>query len=223
MKRFLFFTFLLTYSLSYGQRDSIPLGTKYKEDQIYLSLSYNQLFNQPTGVSSSGFSYGFNAGVIKDIPINKQGSWALGIGVGYSFNSFNHGLQIDSQNGIDTFSIDNVLDENSMSIHSIDIPFEIRWRNSNAQRYNFWRVYPGFKLSYNLKNSFSSTSNGVSNTIKNIDSFKDLQYGLTLSVGYDAFNLNVYYSLSPLFENATLNGESIDTKMIRVGLIVYIL
>lgn len=207
----------------WAQRDSIPLGTSYKEDQFYLGISYNRLNNQPVGVSGSGFSYGFALGGIKDISISKQGNWALGIGLGYAFESFNHGLQITSANGVDQFSTDNVLDSNTMSLHALEMPLEIRWRNSNAQKYKFWRVYPGFKLSYNIRNSFSSVSNGISAKAKNIDSFRNFQYGPSLSVGYDAVNLHVYYALTPLFENATLQGQTIDTRILQIGLIIYIL
>ncbi len=224
MKKSIITAFLFISFLSWSQRDSIPLGEKYREDQLYISVAYNQLFDQPDGVGSSGFSYGFNAGFIKDIPLNRQGNWAIAIGLGYSFDSFNHRMQVSSVNGTDDFSTRNPLESNTMMLHAIELPFEIRWRNSNAQKYKFWRFYPGFKLSYNFSNQFKSVSQGLSNSVSNIDSFQNLQYGLSLSLGYDAFNLNFYYGLSSLFDNnATLNNQSIETKILRVGLIVYIL
>lgn len=223
MKNLITLLLLFFFSYVYCQRDTIPLGTKYKEDQFYISISYNQLFQQPDGVSGSGFSYGLNVGVVKDISLSKQGNWALGIGLGYAFDSFNHGMQVLSQNGIDQFTINNVLEENTMSFQSLEVPIELRWRTSNAQKYKFWRIYPGFKFSYNLSNKFSSVSNGTTVKASGLNSFNDLQYGVTLSVGYDAFNFHVYYALSPLFDNATLNSQPIDTRVLRMGLIIYIL
>ena len=218
---FILLSFFVTNLVA--QRDSLPLGSKYKEDQLYVSVLYNQLYQQPKGVSSSGFSYGFNLGFFKDIPLNQKGNWALGLGLGYSIDSFNHGMQVTSDNGVDGFSIDNILDENLMRIQSIELPLEIRWRNSNAQKYKFWRVYPGIKFSYNTSNKFRSLSNGIVTSVSNISSFNRFQYGITLAAGYDAFNLKVYYSLTPLFNDAYLGGQSIETRILRVGLVVYIL
>ena len=184
---------------------------------------YNQLFNQPTGVSSSGFSYGLNIGMFKDISMNKKGSWAFAFGVGYSLDVFNQGLQVTTLNDVDQFSIDNILDQNTMNLQFIEFPIELRWRNSNAQKYKFWRIYPGFKFSYNLSNKFNSVSNGTKLSASNINSFQNLHYGLTLSVGYDAFNFHIYYQLNPAFKGGILNGESIDTRILKMGLIIYIL
>ena len=41
----------------YGQKDSLQLGDKYLEDQLYFGVTYNQLFSQPNTVVGSGFSY----------------------------------------------------------------------------------------------------------------------------------------------------------------------
>jgi hypothetical protein len=64
-----------------------------------------------------------------------------------------------------------------------------------------------------------------SNQIKysNISSYKKLQYGLTISAGYDAFNINVFYGLTPIYKNASMNVESIDTKILKFGLTFYFL
>lgn len=205
-----------------SQRDTLPLGTKYREDQLYVSVLYNQLFEQPEGVSSSGFSYGMNLGFIKDIPLSRGGKWAIGIGLGYAFDYFNHGLQVTSKDP-DTFSIDNVLSQNIMSLHSLELPFELRWRNSNAQRYKFWRVYPGFKLRYNIANRFRSGSNSGTIDLNGLNSVRELQYGATLSAGYDAFNLHLFYGFSSVFEDAVLNGQDINSRIVKIGIIVYIL
>ena len=68
-----------------GQKDSLSLGNKYAEDQVYFMISYNQLFHQPTTVKRSGFSYGLSAGFMKDQILNKQGSVSMALGFGYNF------------------------------------------------------------------------------------------------------------------------------------------
>jgi len=75
---------------------------------------------------------------------------------------------------------------------------------------------------------FASTSkfNGSPENIKlkNIDHFEKIQYGFTLSVGYNTWNAYLYYALNPMFKNeAKIDGESLDINAIKIGLIFYIL
>ena len=54
---------------------------------------------------------------------------------------------------------------------------------------------------------------------------RDFQYGLTLNVGYNTFNIHIYYALSSLFNDGIIvqSGEAIEYKPLKVGLIFYIL
>lgn len=222
-KYFLFiFLFLLTISLS-AQKDSLQIGDKYSEDQLYLLISYNQLYNQPSQVKGSGFSFGLSSGYIKDITLNKSGSFAVGLGAGYNYDSFNHGLKVLQVNNEVTFEVDNTLTSNELSIHSLEFPLEIRWRNSNAKKYKFWRIYLGFKASYNLSNTFRYNNGTESFSFKNVSRFNKWQYGLTLSAGFDAFNAHVYYGLTPILQDSSIGTTDISTKIIRIGLIFYLL
>ena len=70
------------------------VNSLYKEDQFCFGVTYNLLANMPQGMSQNGFSSGFHFGFIKDIPINKNRNWAIGLGLGYSANSINQNLLI---------------------------------------------------------------------------------------------------------------------------------
>lgn len=224
MNRFFFITFLLIFvsNLS-AQKDSLQIGDRYAEDQIYASISYSQFFNQPSSISRSGFSYSFSTGLIKDIILNKSGNVSIALGVGYGFDFFNHELKVNEFNGITNFSASTSLDSNVFKSHNLEFPFELRWRTSTARRYDFWRIYGGVKFLYNLSNKFQFVENSTEFTYKNVNSYNSFQYGITLSAGYDVFNVNFYYSLVPLFNNATINGEDINTSILKFGLIFYIL
>lgn len=214
---------ILSFSL-YAQKDSLRLGDKYLEDQLYITISYNQLFNQPNAVIGSGFSYGLNTGYIRDISLIKSGKLALGVGIGYAFDSFNHGYKITSQNNTVIVDADpSIVTTSKLKLHSLEFPFEIRWRTSNANKYKFWRIYTGFKISYNLKNTLEYTSNSVLNEYSNIERFNKIQYGLTVSAGYSTFNFSLYYGLTPLLKSSTLGTNPINTKVLKLGLIFYIL
>ena len=79
--------------------------------------------------------------------------------------------------------------------------------------------------SYNdhFSNKFQFTENDINFKYKNVDAYRKLQYGLTVSAGYTDFNAYVFYGLTPIFENAKFNGEDINTRILKFGLIFYIL
>jgi hypothetical protein len=222
-KTFVFYGLLLCIGISYGQKDSLQLGDYYADDQLYFIISYNQLFDQPSEVRGSGFSYGLTGGFIKDIIVNKQGSFSVGLGVGYNFDSFNHGLRVSEVNDEVTFEVDNFVNTNELTIHSLEFPFEIRWRTSTAKEYSFWRIYTGLKVSYNLSNTFKFDDGTQSSSFQNVSRFNDWQYGLTLSVGYGALTAHMYYGLTPILKNSSLGTGNISTKIVRIGLIFYLL
>lgn len=225
MKKVIVVFAIFSATFSFAQKDSLALGEHYADDQLYFLMSYNQLFNQPNTVKASGFSYSLSTGFIKDIILNNSGSFSLGLGVGYSYDFFNHGLKVSRSNGQTSFEIDNALISNKLLSHNIEFPLEFRWRNSTAQKYSFWRIYAGLKASYNFANTFRFDDGTNISTFKNIPEFTNWQLGLTLSVGYDAFTAQMYYGLNSIFSDAKISGtnEDINTKILKVGLIIYLL
>ena len=222
--RFTLLYFLLISFLTFAQKDSLSLGDRYADDQIYFSVSYSQLYNQPTGITKSNFSYALSGGFIKDIILNKSGTIAIAGGIGLGYDFFNHELKVDEVGGTTVFTNDITTSKNIFKSYNLEFPFEIRWRTSTAIKYNFWRIYTGVKFLYNLDNNFQYID-ANSNLIKyrKVSSYNKLQYGLTISAGYDAFTMNVFYGLSPVFKNGLLNGKAVDTKILKFGLIFYFL
>ncbi|WP_299057848.1 porin family protein [uncultured Polaribacter sp.] len=218
-----FLFFFISVSIL-AQKDTLQLGDRYAEDQIYATISYAQFFNQPTTIFKSNFSYGLSAGYLKDISLNKKGTIAMAIGFGYGFDYFNHKLTVQEVNSTTLFSDQTGNESNIFTSQNLELPFELRWRTSNATKYDFWRIYAGIKFLYNLSNNFKfiDTNNSVFNS-SNVSSYNKLQYGLTLSTGYDEFNFHIFYGLSPVFKDSTLNGENINTKILKVGLVFYLL
>jgi len=223
MKKLVFLFFLFFTSIVFSQRDSLQIGERYLEDQIYFGVTYNQLYDQPTLVRGSGFSYGLNVGYIKDIPLIRSGNVALAIGVGYAFDSFNHGLKVSEVNNEVVFEIDTNLASNSLKIYALEFPLEFRWRTSTANKYKFWRIYTGVKFSYNLKNTFRYETAVNTFDYSNVNRFQKIQYGITLSAGYAAFNFNLYYGITPLLKNASIGTNEISTKVLKMGLVFFLL
>lgn len=224
MNRIIFFFFLsLAVFNTYAQRDSLQLGDRYAEDQIYVSISYAQFGKQPTGITRSTFSYGVSTGFLKDFILNKKGNISVAAGVGYGFDFFNHELRVEEINNSTLLNPSGDIGSNVFKAHNLEFPLELRWRTSTAKRYDFWRIYAGIKFLYNFSNTFQFTENAIDFKYKNVSAYRKLQYGLTLSAGYTEFNAYLFYGLTPIFNSATINGENINSNILKFGLIFYIL
>jgi hypothetical protein len=216
------------FSQNNDNTDKSELYKDYREDQFYLSVTYNLLNNKPDDVNQNGFSSGFHFGFIRDMPINEKRNLALGLGIGLSSNSYNQNISILKSNNELAYSIINEseinVSKNKFTTYLVEVPFEFRWRTSTAEDYNFWRIYSGFKVGYLFYNSSKIKSEEGDENLSNLDDFNKIQYGLTMSVGYGTWNFHVYYGLNSIFDDtAKLDGKAIDMKAFKIGLMFYIL
>jgi len=224
MKRIYWIIFLLFFvEINYAQNNLSSKDDKYLEDQIYISLTYNLLLNKPPLINQNGFSGGISFGFIKDLPINKKRTFGFGLGIGYSYNALIQNLKISQVNGTTIFEEAVDYSSNKLSLKSIDIPVEFRWRNSTPSKFKFWRIYSGVKFSYitTVKSKYRDSNDYI--VTKNITEINRLQYGITLAAGYGTWNLFMYYALNPIFNNANLNNEKVNFKQLNVGLKFYIM
>lgn len=207
---------------------------KYLEDQFYLGITYNFLLNKPSDFTQRNLSYGLQGGIIKDIPINAKRTLAIGIGLGYAINSYYSNLWASETSDGVTYSIidqdviiigdeEITVKRNKIETHLVELPLELRWRNSSPNEHKFTRIHAGMKLGY----VFSAQSKLVTSLDKTSFGNPDVrkfQYGLTFNIGYNTFNAHIYYSLSSLLDGSTtVDGESLEMKPMRIGFIFYIL
>lgn len=200
---------------------------RYLEDQLYVGITYNFLLNKPEGVTQRNLSYGLQAGIIKDLPINSKRNLAFGIGLGYAVNSYNTNLQaIEAANGIQYMAISSTTSfkRNKIETHLIEMPIEFRWRNSTADSYKFWRIYTGVKLGYVVGSRSKFVSDDSKQSFYNTDT-ENFHYGLIFNFGYNTFNIHAYYSLNDLFEKETITTDNVTIGFtpLRIGIIFYIL
>ncbi len=202
MSRTLQFLFACFFSTALFAQDSLSIQqSKYLEDQFYIGLTYNLLLNKPESVTQQNLSYGLQLGFIKDIPLNKERNFGVGVGLGYAVNSYYSNLQaIQTDDGI----VYSVIDEdfeykrNKIETHLIEMPLEIRWRNSTATEHRFWRIYTGFKLGYIVGTRSKLVTDTSKDSFYNRDT-ENFRYGLMLNVGYNTFNIHIYYYLYDFF------------------------
>lgn len=220
MKFFLLFASYFVFSQQ--NIDLKEIDSLYREDQFYITLGYNLNQNKPTDYIQNGYSAAASIGILRDIPINKTRTWALALGVGYNYNTIRNNLRI-SELTPTTFSIESDYNKNNLYFHTVEFPFEIRWRNSTPNSHKFWRIYPGFKAQYLFSSNYKFEGNGVAYQYKNLSNLNKWQYGPYIAIGYNTVNIYTYYSLSPLFKNSNLNNTPIKINTFAVGLQFYIL
>lgn len=229
-----FWLLLLIPMMGISQEETINpeeepyVDLRYREDQFYFGISYNILTNEPPGMSARGLSGGLHGGFLRDIPINERRNLAVAVGLGLSYDQFGQNFFIgEDSEGNSVFRVldDNVdFTQNRFAMAMVELPLEFRWRTSTPTDYRFWRIYAGARIGYGYwyKSTFKQPGNNVNQT--NISEFNPVRIAATLSFGYNTFNFFASYSINPLFKNAyTEEGEKINLRSLKVGLMFYIL
>ena len=221
-KNLFFLTSLISFSL-FSQSNQELLDQTYREDQLYFGSSYFIQSESIPDFKQNGFSGNFQFGFIRDIPLNKSSTRAIGVGLGYERNFFTSNIQpIQDNSKIDyRIVVSKFLEsKNKISFNSISIPIEYRWRTSNINEFKFWRIYSGFKL----KKNFPLYSNPSYGSELTIDKIEDWTSSIYLNAGYNTWNISLEYDLNPLIKNKkTLDGNNLNLSFFRLGLIFYIL
>ena len=229
--RILLFIIPFFVSLSVlAQKDEIDfdaVDSLYREDQFYINFTYNSVRKSPDGFDQNKFSPGISLGFLRDMPINKDRTLAIAAGLGYSIASYNHNLIINTSATTNQYSligegVDYTTDR--LTLHFIDLPIEFRWRTSTPENHQFWRIYTGIKLSYLLHDIYkyeSATLNIKSTGNTDLNAF---HYGAYAAVGWNTWNLYLYYGFNPLFKSsAQIQNRSIEMSALNIGLMFYIL
>jgi hypothetical protein len=197
----------------------------YREDQFYVGITYNVLTNLPKGIRQNGFSSQISVGFLRDMPINKNRTYAIAVGAGLSYANYQQNLVTSENLGVINYEIINAADLSKGKLEQvfIDIPIEFRWRNSTPTSYKFWRVYTGFKFQYLIFDKSRFEAPDFSSTVTNNPDLNKLQYGPYIAVGFNTWNFQAYYGINSLYKNVFVNNESIDMKTLNIGLMFYIL
>ncbi|WP_395058903.1 porin family protein [Flavobacterium sp.] len=198
----------------------------YREDQFYFGVTYNVLNLKPKDVSQNSFSTGLSLGFLRDFPINKDRTFAIAPGLGFSYNNYKENLVVDNLDGTINYSIIESginYKKNKLALYFVDLPIEFRWRTSTFDSHKFWRVYTGFKLSYLILSQSRYLDATQNFKINNNPDINKMHYGAYISAGYNSWNLYAYYGLQNMFKNGSLNGNPIEISTLNIGLMFYVL
>jgi hypothetical protein len=220
-------TFFCTCSIILsGQTDINKILKPYKEDQIYIGLSFINLTSKNKELKQNGLSSHFHFGVVKDIPLVLSGKVGLGLGFGYSFQHYKSNLIRSDFSDNKYFYTINRSDSNSekmlISFNSLEIPLSIRLRNSSITDFEFWRFYTGIKFQRNFYSKISSS--GIKKNVSN--DINPWTQELYLSFGYNTWNFYFSYGLKPIIKRSKLEdsyNENLNFNALKIGLIFYLL
>ena len=220
---FFLFIGLFSHEILLAQDETLA-DSLYREDQIYLGVSFAVLLSDQSDFKPQGLSRHFQFGVVRDIPLSENGQFALGIGLGMSFQRYNTNvIRSDDFNSNTSYTVSRNLEDNPFlfSLQSLDLPLSIRWRNSSSKVYIFWRIYGGisFQWNYRIYAKNEDMSFSVSKDIQNIGATTHLSFG------YNTWNFYIAYKLTPFFNPTSFsNGATpFDISPLKIGLIFYLL
>ena len=223
--RKLFFVFFFYTQLSLNAQslnnDEIVF---YREDQIYTGFSFISLESNNKSFSQRGLSSHFQIGIVRDIPLISSGKFAIGLGLGYSFQNYNSNLIRFNTDRVDpVFIVNNTLKQKSkITLNFIEFPISLRWRNSSPNDYQFWRVYTGIKFQRNLFSRLKYSSNDIKNISDEVNKWNKEVY---LSFGYNTWNFYLSYGLNQIMKNLRdqYSKKSFKIRPLKIGLIFYLL
>ncbi|MCK6606889.1 MAG: PorT family protein [Flavobacterium sp.] len=211
--------FLFFVSIGFSQSDTKPVvDSLFREDQFYVSISYNFLQNKPDNFSQYSFSTGLSAGFLRDFPISENRHWAIAPGIGYSFNDLKQNIDFSSISN----STDTEIVKSRIILHYVDFPLELRWRNATPDSHKFWRIYGGFMASYLINGKFKYDGDLGSGTENINDLLNKFQYATYLTFGFNTWNAYIHYGLNPFFDKNKTTTEN-DVTTLKIGLMFYIL
>ena len=217
MKKLLKIIFLLSFFCVSAQQNDLD----FREDQFFFSFSYPFFSNNPSDLIQNKFSYSYSLGFVRDFPINIKRTIALGIGLGFEKSVVynNYKIYEDENEFVSTIIIDDY-NQNFLSLSSIKIPFEFRWRSADEINHSFWRIYSGIGLKIPTKIKAMYSANGteeISFLPKNSPVFD-----FNIAVGYNTWN--IYFSTDlKSFTNEFNKNSNYDIKFTKIGLVFYVL
>lgn len=203
-----------------SKKDSVTLDYKYREDQFYFGISHTLMQGKPVGFKGNSVSLGMDVGFLRDFPINKSRTIAIAPGFGFSYQNLRNNFGLAEDGSYTTLPS---YKKNSLSLHMLDFPIELRWRTSTPESHKFWRTYVGFKASYVLGSRIKTSTDTYSTTVRGDDNINKWLLGMYVGAGFNTWNFYAYYGLNPIYKEAPIKDDSEKLRLFKVGVIFYIL
>ncbi len=207
----LFFSCLSVFAQEEEQTEKKPRTQENEaKDRLVLGFSFDNWLHDVDSLTTKWNSFGFHAYFMYDIPLGKSRfSAAPGFGFSGSWVKNNSALD-DSNDSIGTFFTPLSIDykRNSLARVFFDVPVELRYRSKPNPKNKSFKMAAGVIGGIQMSNRTSIKSNDPAispsgdTKIFRTHRYGDLmkfRFGPTFRVGYGAFNLFFYYSVTNMF------------------------
>lgn len=196
--------------------------TSFREDQIYFSIAYPYFSDVPSELIQNKLSYSFSLGFIRDMPINKKRTLAVGLGLGWESSTVFNNMQFEVlDDAVTATAIQGKYQKNVLNMQSFAVPFELRWRSATELKHAFWRIYSGMSFHLPIQLTAKNTSlEGVQKSTSLPHSSTLLRWNIHF--GFNTWNISIAHDFRPWAKSNTTNN-SFDIKFTKIGLIFYIL
>ncbi len=218
MRKLLLLLFLGSV-LQAAAQDEVP---SFREDQIYFSIAYPYFSDAPSELIQNKLSYSFSLGFIRDMPINKKRTLAVGLGLGWESSTVFNNMQFEVlDDAVTATAIQGKYQKNVLNMQSFAVPFELRWRSATELKHAFWRIYSGMSFHLPIQLTAKNTSlEGVQKSTSLPHSSTLLRWNIHF--GFNTWNISIAHDLRPWAKSNTTKN-SFDIKFTKIGLIFYIL
>lgn len=221
MKKLLILVLLLTgfTAVNYAQdvtvneeEESLEFVKEKQEprDRFVFNLTFDNVFHKETnGFETSWASRGVGLYYMYDIPIKKS-RISIAPGIGFSHVSYYHNSNMveDSTgtyfNPIPDYKDNDDFKKHKLAVNYVDVPVELRFFSKPSKKGNVFKAAVGFRASVRLTavNKETNKDNDYYKKFKT-KGYKDVSIfrgGPTLRLGYGAFNVIAFYSVTDLFK-----------------------
>ncbi len=191
----------------------LSINTFAQSDDVLYEKPFNiglDVFNTfwmdlPEGVSQKGLNIGYSVYGMYNYRFNTSlYSFAGGLGVSI-YNLASNSVIEDVHADVITLTPipdDVSYDRSKLSFSYFDLPLELRYKSEKQFRLAF-----GFRIGFRLDNHLTykgdrldGSATAVTVKEKGISNVEKIALGTTFRIGYKWLNLNVYYSLTNIFE-----------------------
>ena len=182
---------VVTVNAQTSMSNATEIDSLYLEDQFYLVTQIGVISSQTAPVINQNLSYGFRAGFIKDIPLNSSRTFGIGWGVGFFTNAlYTNLVATKNTDDVIVYSTEDLgFKRSKIGSFGLEIPIELRFRNSTPSSYRFWRFYPGILLRFSPY-SFSKVVRNSSDLRFLNNDLRSFMVSGGVSLGFNTFNLS---------------------------------
>jgi len=215
----LLFVFVTNKNCAQTDEEAPQKKIAERKDRIGFDVNYDAWLNAPKGIKQKIQSPGVNFYLMWDYPFG-YGPMSVAFGLGLSSHNVHSNGQITYTIDGKYTSMEPIITpykKNKLSCNYIEIPIELRIRTKGESSF---KLAIGAKIGYAYNIHTKVIDNDGKRKIYDIKNIEPLRYGPVFRIGYNKFNVNAFYSLSPLFKKG--KGEPyIVQYSVGLGILLY--